>query len=493
MKCFFQQCVVVALLAFSTTGITLAAEEGETSDPKPAPTIQQQLEEQQQRIAELERLLKQQGEILQALQAHLSAQNGTPAANSASASAPTAQGATSAQEMERLSGEVGALAENTQALNEKVDELDQKTSETENRLSAKLKGLGNFSFGGDLRLRYEPFRGGTSADRNRTRFRARLDIRNKLSDEWSAGLRVATGDETDPISTNQSFTDFYQRKAFNIDRAYLVYTPNWFAPLTLTGGKFAYTWNNTELTFDGDLNPEGLSPALSFKLKDGPLQNVKLVGYALPFRESGSGGDSYMMGGSVETGWKLGSRASFEASASFSNWFRTDAIRAAESSSSLSGSLNLNASSATAFASRFGLLDLIAELNIDTGAERWPLMLLFDYVTNTRACSNVSIAGVACNPNDRQGYWTEIAVGSTSSLHGFKAGYTLIHIEREAVLGTFSFSDLRQATDVVNHRFSFAYQAFKNITLGYTLLVGRQLGSDEPWLKRSQIDTIYKF
>jgi hypothetical protein len=30
---------------------------------------------------------------------------------------------------------------------------------------------------------------------------------------------------------------------------------------------------------------------------------------------------------------------------------------------------------------------------------------------------------------------------------------------------------------VVNHRFSFAYQVYKNITLGYTLLVGRQLGT----------------
>jgi hypothetical protein len=154
---------------------------------------------------------------------------------------------------------------------------------------------------------------------------------------------------------------------------------------------------------------------------------------------------------------------------------------------------NQNSASATAFASRFGLLDLIAQFDIDTGRKRWPLRLLFDYVTNTRACANVSIAGVACNPNDRQGYWAEVGFGQTKQRHDIKAGYTLIHIEQEAVLGAFNFSDLRAPSDVVNHRISFAYQAYKNITLGYTLLVGRLLGSDEPWLKRSQIDTIYKF
>jgi hypothetical protein len=101
--------------------------------------------------------------------------------------------------------------------------------------------------------------------------------------------------------------------------------------------------------------------------------------------------------------------------------------------------------------------------------------------------------GVACNPNDRQGYWAEVAFGQTKQRHDIKAGYTLIHIEQEAVLGAFNFSDLRAPSDVVNHRIRFAYQAYKNITLGYTLLVGRLLGSDEPWLKRSQIDTVYKF
>jgi len=494
MKLPVKQSATMALVVLFLGVAGLAAEDKEVHAT--APSVQEQLEQQQQRIAELERLLQQQAKVLEQMQQQLAglAEPPAPAGNSASAAAPALQGQTAQQELERISGEVDALAESTHALNEKVNQVDKKASDTEKSLSAKVKGLGNFSFGGDLRLRYEPFRGGTSPDRNRGRFRARFDVKNKFSDEWSAGLRISTGDLEDPISTNQSFTSFFLRKNFSIDQAFVVYTPNWFKPLALTGGKFAYTWKRTELTFDSDLNPEGISPVLSFDLKETPLKNIKVIALALPFRESGSGKDSYTMGGGLQTNWDLGPRTKLEATATYTDWFNTDAIRTAVVGALLfGGNSNTNAASATAFASRFGLLDLIAELKFDTGHKRWPLSLLFDYVTNTRACANVDVAGVACNPNDRQGYWAEIAFGQTKERHDIQVGYTLIHIEQEAVLSAFNFSDLRQSTDVVNHRFSFAYQAYKNIQLGYILLVGRQLGIVEPWLKRSQIDLIYKF
>lgn len=485
--------LALALVAVIPAG---AAEPAQTPTEEKVLRLETELKQQRERITELERLLKQQASLLERMQQQM-AMAGTepePNPNSASAAAPGLQAPTTEQEVDRLSGQVDALAENSHALNEKVNQIEQETAETEKSLVGKLKGLGNFSFGGDVRLRFEPFRGGGSPDRNRARFRARFDIKNKFNDEWSAGLRITSGDETDPISTNQSFTDFYQRKAFNIDRAYLVYTPSWAKPFSLTGGKFAYTWNRTELTFDSDLNPEGVSPVLSFNLEDVPLRNIKLVGFALPFRESSSGPDSYMLGGAIETTWKLSQRVRLGASANYTNWFRTDAIRAAQTAGSLSGSANRNAASGTAYASRFGLLDVITELQVDTGARRWPLFLQFDYVTNTRACANVEIAGVACNPDDRQGYWAQVALGQTKEQKDVQVGYTLIHIEQEAVLGAFNFSDLRAPTDVVNHRFNFAYQAYKNITLGYTLLVGRLLGeSDAPWLKRSQVDLLYKF
>lgn len=492
---------VLLVAGLCLAGPALAEEPAATTPPPTPVQLQQQLQQQQVRILELERLLKEQGAVLELLRQQLTQGRAPVASGPASASTAAPAVELSAQppqeqELDRISGELDALAEHNKELGDKVNSLEKKASDSENSLTAKIKGLGNFSFGGDLRLRYEPFRGGTGADRNRARFRARFDIKNKFNDEWTAGLRISSGDDTDPISTNQTLTSFFERKVFNIDQAYVLYTPTWAKPFSLTGGKFGYTWKRTELTLDNDMNPEGLSPILSFDFKEMPLlTNVKLIGFAMPFFESGGGPDSYTMGGAIETSWKLGSRAKLVAAANYTDWFRTDTIRAAQTASpaTISGSSNRNAASATAYASRFGLLDLIAQLDFDTGAQKWPLTLLFDYVTNTRACANQSVAAVACNAKDRQGYWAEISVGQTKERHDIQVNYTLIHIEQEAVLGAFNFSDLRAPSDVVNHRFSFAYQAYKNITLGYTLLVGRLLGTDEPWLKRSQIDLLYKF
>ena len=489
----------VLLAALLLTGSARAEETSKRSSPLTPEQLQQQFEHQQERLLRLERLVREQGLLLAELRKQLTAGENRFIAvpSSAAVAASAVRGATATQEIQQLSGELQALAENTNQVTARVAHLEKDSKGLKTMLAEKPKGLGNIAFSGDLRLRYEPFLGGSGADRHRARFRLRFNATSKFSQELQGGLRLSSGSDTDPTSANQTETAFFTRKPINIDRAYLKYTPLWAKPLTITGGKFAYTWKKTELTFDNDLNPEGLSQALSFDVNAGALSNVTLVGYQLPFRESGSGPDSYMIGGQVQTRWNLG-RHKFSAHAGYSNWFRTDTIRAAQTAGSLSGSSNRNAASATAFASRFGLLDLIAQLDIDTGNKKWPLKLVFDYVTNTRACAQADIAGVACNSSDRQGYWAEVSVGETKNPHDVVLGYTLIHIEREAVLGAFNFSDLRSPSNVVNHRFEFGYQAYKNLTLNYTLLVGRQLVTatspvEEPWLKRMQFDAIYKF
>src|SRR6185436_18852095 len=101
----------------------------------------------------------------------------------------------------------------------------------------------------------------------------------------NAGLTLASGDINDPISANQTTNQFYTRKAIAIDKAFVNYNPHQFKPLTLTGGKFAYPWYNTELTWDRDLNPEGVAQTLAFDLNSPVLKRIALVGFELPFAE----------------------------------------------------------------------------------------------------------------------------------------------------------------------------------------------------------------
>jgi hypothetical protein len=73
------------------------------------------------------------------------------------------------------------------------------------------------------------------------------------------------------------------------------------------------------------------------------------------------------------------------------------------------------------------------------------------------------------------------------------------NISREASMGPFevvgniNYSDIRQGTNVTQHRFTSFYQFDPRVQLGFTALVGRPLGSSEPWLTRLQFDTIYLF
>ena len=99
----------------------------------------------------------------------------------------------------------------------------------------------------------------------------------------------------------------------------------------------------------------------------------------------------------------------------------------------------------------------------------------------------------SCNSHYRRGYWAEGTVGRLEKSGDFQFGYARIYIEREAVLGNFNYSDIRQGTTVPEHRSISSNQLKPSVQLGFTALVGRPLGTTEPWLTRLQFDTIYIF
>ena len=63
----------------------------------------------------------------------------------------------------------------------------------------------------------------TTEDRHRFRERFRLGIDAKITDGVKAGIRLATSNLRDPVSTNQSLGNTGGQYQFNVDRAYLQY------------------------------------------------------------------------------------------------------------------------------------------------------------------------------------------------------------------------------------------------------------------------------
>jgi hypothetical protein len=423
-------------------------------------------------------------------------------------------------------------------------------------LERRLKGLGPISFSGDVRLRAEPIFGGPvdeSLDRFRGRVRARFNAVADLGEQFRTGISLAAGDINDPTSTNQTLTGFYARKEFSLDQAFVEYTPKPLRILTLIGGKFRYPWYNTELSWDKDLNPEGVAETLAFPVKSTWLKRVGIIAFQLPFAEvAGTApkdrriNQKAAYGGQFQTNWDLGSRVKLGLYSGFYDFQGADSIALALARASarnpqtpLTGQLALASSSPTPnstvttsassvvtiggkafptgittitsaqFASKFAMFDNIARVEINTSLPRWPVALIGDYVQNTQACANVphlapvpantatqiftQTVNSPCRANERRGYWAEGRLGRLQEKGDLQLGYARIYVEREAVLGNFNYSELRQGTNVTQHRFDAFYQLDKSVQLGFTRLAGRPLATTEPWLTRWQFDATYIF
>jgi hypothetical protein len=133
---------------------------------------------------------------------------------------------------------------------------------------------------GDIRLRYQ-YNGGQTDDnsplarpangiagkddwqeRERERYRLRLGLRGTLADDWFFGIRFETNASS--RSTNVTFGDEASGGPFaknsdtvNVGQAYLGYKG--FKDVTLTGGRMPNPLVTTLMTWDPDINPEGLA------------------------------------------------------------------------------------------------------------------------------------------------------------------------------------------------------------------------------------------
>jgi hypothetical protein len=212
------------------------------------------------------------------------------------------------------------------------------TQDEQKRMTALETTLGRFRFNGDIRVRGESFfqryDGCIScADRNRARIRVRFGFDGKLNDDFIAGLSIATGTLQDPTSTNTTLTNMFEKKTIGLDRGYITYNPVAAKWLSLTGGKFAYTWQRTSVTFDPDLNPEGFAERFSKDFSGVPfLKNANIQFMQLFYNEaSGTGGlfkghDSFAVGGQI--GGRLNPLKFWTLTPSFTilNWRYPDAI-----------------------------------------------------------------------------------------------------------------------------------------------------------------------
>jgi hypothetical protein len=426
----------------------------------------------------------------------------------------------------------------------RVEEQVKKTGET------LARQLGSITFSGDLRFRWESLYGQLNASpnadnpaivgnplstRQRLRFRARLNMRGNIGKEFDWGVRLTTGSFADAVSGNQTVTDFFNRKPFGLDNAFIAWTPQRVPGLRIQAGKFDVPWMRTELTIDNDLSPEGLTEIYSRGFKHSSLKNLTFVAWQLPFLERNSafvrnangtvnvdeseraGRDLALYGAQVRARFEPSQTFALTLSAAdlfYSGTQFISPIQAFGTSLQLpvtftipatastpaqtittqvsiprdlfvagNGNLGLSVASNNAvnrdgrLASGFNLIDLIGRLDL-TGSKRWPVALIFDFVHNTQT-HDVSVAGpggatLFLNNDENNGYWAEIQVGRARERGDMLLGYTFIRIEKDAVLTPFNASDVVQPSDMLTHRFILNYTADPHVSLTVTGYFGQR-------------------
>ena len=105
----------------------------------------------------------------------------------------------------------------------------------------------------------------TREDRtNQFRIRARLGMKAVISPEWTAGIRIGTGSDNNPVSTTQNLGGGFSKKDIWLDQGYLTWKPS--DELTLTGGRFANPFMSTDMLYSNDLNFDGVAAIFDHKL-----------------------------------------------------------------------------------------------------------------------------------------------------------------------------------------------------------------------------------
>jgi TolA-binding protein len=446
-----------------------------------------------------------------------------------------------------------AQASDTDSRLARVEEQTKKTGET---LS---KQLGSITFSGDIRLRYESFYGQLNAlsnavnpaiignelsSRQRFRVRARLKLQGQFGKDFDWGIRLASGSFADAISTNQTFTDFYNRKAFGLDQAFIAWTPERVPGLRIQGGKFDIPWTRTEMTLDNDLQVEGFSESYSRGFgKNSALKNLTFIAWQLPMFERNSafvrnangtvnidqtargGRDLALFGAQVRTRIEPSSKVALSFVASDLYFAGTQFITPAQTITTqvsiprdllVAGAGNLGISTATnnavnrdgRLASGFNLVDLIGRVDL-THKARYPVSLILDFVVNTQT-HDVSVdvpgGGVAFLPNhEDKGYYGEIQVGRAKERGDMQFDYTFIRLEKDAVLTPFNFSDFTQQSDTRVHRLQFNYTADPHVVLSIISIINQRAngllgvfgntpaGSLNRPTTRLQFDTTFRF
>ncbi len=344
----------------------------------------------------------------------------------------------------------------------------------------------------------------TTEDRERFRVRARLGMLARVSDDWSAGIRLATGSATDRVSTNQTMGQDFNKYTLYVDRAYIKYEPaEW---VSMSGGRIPNPWFSTDLVWDEDLNFEGFAATFKPLIGDGSVRPFLTIG-AFPVKEdTPPNAESRWLSG-VQAGakWEMARNSRLTVGAALYNYSKLEGRPDGDPGVDLVPDLGqseygkgLRQKGNTLFltdydrtdgeapqywglASKFRPMNLTASLDL-AHFDPVHVILSADYVKNT-AFDRGEIenrTGIKLTDGKDYGYLYKIAVGmpKLEKLHDWQASFTYRYLGSDATVDAFTDSD-----------FGLGGTNLKGYTLGMTYAVDQNAWLGARWMSAESIDS----
>lgn len=377
----------------------------------------------------------------------------------------------------------------------------------------------------------------TSKNRERMRVRVRLAMEARPTANVKVGLRLSTGNDRDPVSTNQTLGNTGNRYQTLWDRAYLQYDnldADGYPRLTLWGGRLPSPWFSTNLVWDSDLGFEGVAARYRYRLTrssspreiTGQQSNLFLTLGAFPLQEVAlSSRDKWLFGAQLGSEWIMQNRSTFKVGLAYYDFENIRGQRNSQDSTLLDytapefmqkGNLLFDIRNDTdpstqlwALAADYKIVNLTARYDF---ANLAPIHVLLtaDYTKNIGydaseirdrtggavARSQGYRAGTDPIRGRTEGYQLEVAVGWPSVLvrGNWRISGTYRHLERDAVLDAFTDSDFfLGGTDTEGWIVSAYYGIKANIWLQARLLSADEIDGAPMGVDVVQIDINAKF
>lgn len=349
--------------------------------------------------------------------------------------------------------------------------------------------LDRFSVSADFRYRHELIKETGNTMRNRERIRARLGLGFDAGAGFAIKLRLASGN-ADPVSTNQSLTDAFSRKPIMLDRAFVQWDWTFLKGMRLMAGKtpIPFYRPNSQLIFDDDLSPEGVS--LGFKRGFGRVQPFVNTAF-LWAQEFSKSKDSFLLG--AQAGLKVdilpktlyltlgGSYFDYTHTKGQAPYYNATKARGNSVIKDTKGNLS--------YKYDYNLIE--AFLKFGGKIRNLPWSVYGDFVVNL-------------DPGkDRIGWLAGVNFGKAKKPLSFSVGYDYRSVQKDAVIGAFTFSDFADGqTDASGHEFKLRFAPVKHVVLGATYLLdrrgvditkGKTTGHDYHTYHRLQLDLALKF